>query len=288
MCRYQQKRFDYATNYIRGELNEIEAEAFEAHYMICEECFSAIRFVEKTAVTMNHFGATIFAPVAPSRSRPFAHLGWPGKINNWWNNFVSSIEWKTAAPSFAVYALIVAALSIGYYWIFSNSQMAYKLPAHVDRPSAMFPETRKIAALAQLQPLTWSISDATKANAMLFASLNEVHPLYKNYNHFLAAERLTEIVDDFPESIEANLYLGVSQLRLTQPEEAISSFRKVLELKPGDAAAQWYLAQGYLLQSNVTEAQSVLTTLVKNQDPQYGHSAIALLKAIDKIQSQHK
>jgi tetratricopeptide (TPR) repeat protein len=289
MCRYQQKRFDYAANYIRGELTEVEAEAFEAHYLTCEECFSAIRFVEKTAVTMNHFGASIFAPASANSAHAFAPLGWPEKVKNWWNDFVSSIEWKTAAPSFAVYVLLVAALSIGYYWIFSSPPMAYhKLPSHVDRPSAMLPEPSKIADLPQLQPLAWSISEATKANAMLFPRLNEVQPLYENYNHFLAAERLAKLSTISRNQLRRTLYLGVSQLRLTQPAEAIASFRKVLELNPEHAAARWYLAQGYLMQNNVTEAQSLLATLAKNQDSQYGQPAVQLLKDIDKIQSQHK
>jgi hypothetical protein len=237
---------------------------------------------------MHHFGATVFAPASANSTRAFIPLGWPEKVKNWWNDFVSSIEWKTAAPSFAAYALLVAVLSIGYYWIFSNPEMAHKLPGHMDRPSAMLPESRQIADLTRLQPPDWSIAETMQTNPELFNRLIEVQPLYKNYNHFLAAEKLAEIVNDYPESIEANFYLGISQLRIAQPVEAIASFHNVLGLNPEHEAAQWYLAQGYLMESNVAEAQNWLTVLADKHNSQYGQSAIQLLKAIDKIQSQHK
>ncbi len=280
-CQYDKTRLDYATNYVRGDLSEAEQETFEAHYLECEECFSAVQFVEKTSVTMHHFGASIFAP-APARPA-FAKPDWLAKLKAEWKDtyLAFSMRRKTAVPAFAVYVLLAVGLGFGYYWLNSSLKLAHQ-NTPLDRPSAMLPAGRTVG-LEQLQPsLAWSISAATKANKALFDRLAAVQSLYQYHNYFLAAQGLAEIVKDFPEAIEAHLFLGISQLHINQPAEAIKSLRKVLELSPQHAAAQWYLAQGYLMQDDLAEAQSLLTTLVDQRDPQFSQRAASLLEKIDR------
>ncbi|MGH7599427.1 MAG: zf-HC2 domain-containing protein, partial [bacterium] len=164
-CQYKKTRFDWAAKYMRGALPEADQETFEAHYLGCEECFSAVRFAEKISVTMHHFGASIFAP-APARPVA-AKPDWLVKLKSEWEDlyFAFSREWKTALPALAAYVLLAVALGFGYYKLTSSPQLADERVHHVERPSAMLPTSQ--TGLAQLQPLTWSISEATKANKPL-------------------------------------------------------------------------------------------------------------------------
>ncbi len=286
LCQYKKTRFDFAAKYMRGDLPEADQEAFEAHYLGCEECFSAVRFAEKISVTMHHYGASIFAPVP---ARPVAAKpDWLVKLKSELEDlyFAFSREWRTAVPALAAYVLLAVALGVGYYKLNPSSQVAHQQVTHVERPSAMLPTGQ--TGLAQLQPLPWSVSEATEANKPLSERLAAAQVLYQNHNYFLAAERLAEVVRDFPESIEAHLYLGISQLRNGQPAEGIESLQRVLELNRKHAAAQWYIAQAYLVQGDSVAAQSWLTMLADQHDPKYGQNAHALLKKIAKTSQQKK
>jgi tetratricopeptide (TPR) repeat protein len=286
-CHYEKTRLDLAIDYVRGDLPEDKQDRFEAHYLECEECFSAVRFAEKTAVTMHHYGASIFAP-APAFKPASAKLlaakpDWLTKLQDEWEDIrrAFSTQWKTAVPALATYVLLIAALGWGYHLLTSSSQLAHQ-NAGLDSPGAMVPESSagQGSGLAQSQPLAWLISNETKANAALYARLEAVQPLYEYHNYFSAAEKLAEIVKDFPEAIEGYLYLGVIQVRENQPAEAIKNLGKVLELNPQHPAAQWYLAQGHLMQGDLAEAQSLLAALADRHDSQYGKPAAALLQRI--------
>lgn len=285
-CQYKRKRFDLAAKYMRGALPAADQEAFEAHYLGCEECFSAVRFAEQVSVTMHHHGASIFAP-APARPVA-ASPEWLVKLKSELEDlyFAFAREWRTAVPALAAYLLLALALGLGYYKLTSSSQLANDQVFHVEQPSALLPTGH--TGLAQLQPLGWSISEATRANKPLYERLATAEVLYQNHNYFLAAERLTEVAKEFPESFEAHLYLGISQLRLGQSTEGINSLRRVLELNPNHAAAQWYIAQAYLVQGDSVQAQSWLAMLADQRDPKYGQGAQILLNRIAKSLKQEK
>jgi tetratricopeptide (TPR) repeat protein len=285
-CQYKKTRFDLAAKYLQGVLPEADQEAFEAHYLVCEECFSAVRFAEKVAVTMHHYGASIFAP-APARlvaTKPVWLVKLKSEVEDIY--FAFSREWRTAVPALAAYVLLAVALGFGYYKLNSSSQLAHEQIHHIERPSAMLPTGQ--TGLAQLQPLAWSISEATKAHKPLSEKLATAEVLYRNYNYFLAARELAEIANAFPESFETHLYLGISQLRSGQPAEGINSLRRVLELNPNHAAAQWYIAQAYLVQGDSVAAQSWLIMLAEQRDPKYGQGAQTLLKKIARSSNQKK
>lgn len=284
LCHYKKTRFDYAAKYMRGDLLEADQEAFEAHYLGCEECFSAVRFAERVSVTMHHYGASIFAPVPakPVAAKPDWLMKLKSELEDLY--FAFAREWRTAVPALAAYVLLAVALGFGYYKLTSSSQLAHERAIHVERPSGMLPTSQP--GLAQLQPLSWSISEATAANEPLSKRLVAAKVLYQNHNYFLAAKELAEIASAFPESFETHLYLGISQLRTGQPAEGINSLRRVLELNPNHAAAQWYIAQAYLVQGDSVQAQSWLTMLADQRDPQYGQDAHMLLKKIAKISKQ--
>lgn len=278
-CQFKKKRLDYAIDYVRGELPEAQQDIFEAHYLGCEECFSAVRFAEKTAVTMHHYGASIFAP-----ARAVVQHTLLEKLKAELEDvcLAFSSRWKTAVPALAAYLLLVAVLSGAYFWIAYKSNLAYQ-HNHVDKPAGTVIPDSPISQdghLAEWQPLVWSISNETKANAALYARLKAVKPLYLYHNYFAAADKLTEIVKDFPEAVEGYLYLGVIQVRENQPAEAVKNLNKVLELHPEHVAAQWYLAQAHLLQGNLTKAKNLLAALADQGDTYYGKAAAAQLKKI--------
>jgi tetratricopeptide (TPR) repeat protein len=285
-CQHKKTRFDLAAKYMRGDLPEADQEAFEAHYLGCEECFSAVRFAEKVSVTMHHYGASIFAPAParPAAAKPLWLLKLKSELEDIYLAF--SREWRTAVPALAAYVLLALALGFGYYKLTSSSKLAHEQAFHVEQPSAMLPTGQ--TGLAQLQPLDWSMPEATEANKPLSERLAAAKVLYQNHNYFLAADELAAIANDFPKSIETHLYLGISQLRAGQPAEGIKSLRRVLDLNPKHAAAQWYLAQAYLVQGDSVEAQNWLTMLVDQRDPKYGQGAETLLKKIAKSSKQKK
>lgn len=285
-CQFENTSFDYAAKYVQGDLPEADLETFEAHYLGCEECFSAVRFAEKVSVTMHHYGASIFAP-APAKPVAAKHE-WLVKLKAELEDLYVAFtrEWRTAVPALAAYVLLAVALGFGYYKLNSSSQVAHEQAFHVERPSAMLPTGQ--TGLAQLQPLAWSISEATEANKPLSDRLATAKALYQHYNYFLAVEELATIANEFPESIEAHLYLGISQLLAGQPAEGIKSLRRVLELNPKQAEAQWYIAQAYLMQGDSVAAQSWLTMLTDQHDPIYGQDAHTILKKIAKTSQQKK
>jgi hypothetical protein len=285
-CQYKRTRFDLAAKYMRGALPEADQEDFEAHYLGCEECFSAVRFAEQVSVTMHHYGASIFAP-APAKPVA-ASPDWLVKLKSELEDlyFAFAREWRTAVPALAAYLLLALALGFGYYKLSSNEQLSHTQIHHADRPSAMLPTGQTDAPQAQLQSLAWSISEATNANKPLSDKFAAAEPLYRNHNYFLAADSFAAIAHEFPESVEAHLYLGVSQLRSGRSAEGISSLHRVLQLSPKHPAAQWYLAHAYLVQGDSIEAQSWLTLLVEQRDPNYGQGAQTLLKEIAKSSKQ--
>jgi TolA-binding protein len=70
---------------------------------------------------------------------------------------------------------------------------------------------------------------------------------YRDDNYAEAAQQLAKVVQAFPDGVEAQLYLGISQLSLQRNEQAIPSLAKARQLGPEafreDAA--WYLALAY-------------------------------------------
>ncbi|MDZ7290803.1 MAG: tetratricopeptide repeat protein [candidate division KSB1 bacterium] len=286
-CQYP-NRLEVMTNYVRGVLPDAEQETFEAHYLGCDECFRDLRFVEKAAAAMHYFGTGIFEPTT-AKPKPVSP-GWLKKAKIWVEEIALSQQWKRVVPALATYILLVATMSLGFYLITSNLNLTHhSFRAHSDRRGAMLPESSaQPNILARLEHLDWSISEATKTDTALFARLVAIQRIYQNHNYHQAVERLTQLASDFPNSIDAHLFLGISQLHTNKTAEGIQSLREVLQLDPENAAAQWYLVQGHLIQGDVDEARNLLVTLAERQDSQYGQQAAALLATIDKILVQKK
>jgi tetratricopeptide (TPR) repeat protein len=276
MSCYYQDRFEVITSYVQGDLPENEQEAFEAHYLGCDECFRALHYVEKTTQTMHHFGDSIFAPAPAHAKRAWSE--WLENLKTWWDELYVPESWKRAAPALAAYILLVAAMSVGYYWMTSSPS------SQMDRESGFFvhPHAGKTAPLAKLEHLDWSM--ASLDNSILLSQLAEVERIYQDQRDYpLAEARLARIAKDFPNLADIRLYLGVSQLLEKKTSEGIKSLRQALKLNPQHSAIQWYLAQGDLIQGHASEARTLLTSLADRRDPQYGQKAATLVEAINKL-----
>jgi len=273
-CEYH-SRLDHIARYVREELNEDEQEKFEEHYLGCDACLQSLKFVQKTAVTMQHYGASIFAP------QPIRHFvlsdNWVGAIKTWWDDLPISAQWKSAAPAFAMYLLLIGALSLGYH--FSSKIKGHSLPHESDATLSGGTNTG-----FSLQHLPWTIAKESAGDTALFNRLTAIQANYQKQQYALAADRLVEVVRDFPGSNDARLFLGINQLHNDQTPEASANLNEVLKSNPDDDAALWYLAQSYVKESRLVEARQPLGGLVKQKNSFYYPKAVALLDKIKKLQ----
>lgn len=279
-CAYHD-RLDYIANYVRGELPESEQENFEIHYLACDECLRAVRFVEKTAITMRHYGSDIFAAVqAPAKTQGLDHL------KTWWEAIPLSPQWKAAIPAFATYVVVVCMLALGYSWLDKN----FALSDHSQHEkSSEFIPTASDDSLVDWQHHDWLQLAIGTDDTALYNRLAAARAPYQAQKYRSAADQLAVIVRDYPQALEARLFLGISQFHLHHPAEAVQNLQQILEssreLSPEHSAARWHLAQCYLLQKNFDAARQQLTALVKSNDAHYS----ALAKAsMEKLNRQHK
>lgn len=269
LCTYQ-NRLDDIADYVRGTLPETEKEMFEAHYVGCNACLDNLRMMEKTAFAMRHYGRTIFAGGAKST--------WPERLKTWWEELPLSPQWKSAIPALATYMVIIGILSTGYAW----------LKPHVPLGSWGLTESSEITtspanlALVDLQPYEWAPIVPNAAAPEMNNQLAEARRFYQNGDYAAAANRLTPLVKQFPESVEARLYLSISQLFLnhTNTSLAIKNLEILIKSHPDHAAARWYLAQGYIKKNRIDTARQQLTALKKQGDPLFSPQVEELLKKL--------
>jgi len=269
-CTYQ-NRLDYIADYVRGALPENELETFEAHYLGCDECLANIRVMEKTVFTMRHYGATIFAPP----------ITWSERLKIWWEELPLSQQWKSAMPAFATYLVIIGVLSTGYWWLKSS------LPAggFSHKESGEIATNAANKSLADVQHYGWTPPASNTTDPELVTRLAEIQPIYQARNYRVAADRLTAVVQKFPQSIEARLFLGISQLFLNHhhTNQAIQNLEIIIQSHSDHAAARWYLAQGYITKNRLDEARQQLTALKKQSDPSFGPQAENLLAKLSNF-----
>lgn len=270
-CTYH-NRLDYIADYVRDQLPDDEQEKFEIHYLACDECLDAVRFMEKTSLAMRHYGSRIFAPI-PQTS-------WLDHLKTWWGELPLSQQWKDAIPAFATYLLFVGIMSAGYYLF--NYGIRSQPTSHQDRSGGMMPDSSK-EPLVVVEHLDWALPVANTSDLVLSNRLTEIQPIYQARRYQLAADRLTKVVQDFPQSLEAHLFLGISQLRLKHASPAIENLEKALQIRPEYAPAQWYLSQGYLMQDRSVEARQQLAALMKQQDSYYSKLAERWLKKLTNL-----
>jgi predicted negative regulator of RcsB-dependent stress response len=269
-CTYQ-NRLDYIADYVRGALPELEQETFEAHYLGCDECLANIRVMEKTVFAMRRYGASIFAP----------QITWSDRLKIWWEELPLSQQWKSAIPAFATYLVIIGALSTGYWWLKSS------LPAggFGHKESGEIATNVGNKSLTELKHFDWTQLTPNAAEPELVNRLAEIQPIYQEKKYPQAAEQLTEVVEKFPHSIEARLFLGISQLFLNHQNtrNAIQNLETIIQAHPDHAPARWYLAKGYIKENRFDEARQQLTALKKQNHYSFGPQAEQLLAKLNHL-----
>ena len=271
LCTYQ-NRLDYIAAYVRGALPETEQETFEAHFLGCDECLANIRLMEKTAITMRHYGKTIFAENL--------RITWSERLKTWWEELPLSPQWKSAIPALATYLVIIGILSTGYIWLKPNLSMS----GFGHTASSEITTGSKNSALINLQHYDWTQPVSGMTPPELGNQLAEAQRFYQERDYRSAANRLIPLVEQFPQSPEARLYLGISQLSLNHNHTAlaIQNLEILIQSHPDLAAARWYLAQGYIKESRFDAARQQLTALKKQNDSYFGPQAEKLLAKLNK------
>ncbi len=268
-CAYQ-NRLDHIADYVRGALPESEQETFEAHYLGCDECLANIRVMERTVFAMRRYGASIFAPP----------ITWSDRLKIWWEELPLSQQWRSAIPALATYVLIIGVLSTGYWWLKSS------LPAggFGHKESGEIATNAANKSLAELKHYDWTQPAPNITDPELVNRLAEIQPIYQKKNYPLAVERLTAVVQDFPQSLEARLFLGISQLFLNHQNtrNAIQNLETIIQANPDHAPARWYLAKGYIKENRFDAARQQLAALKKQNDLAFGPQAEQLLAKLNK------
>lgn len=270
LCAYQ-NRPDYIADYVRGVLPADEQETFEAHYLSCDECLANVRLMEKAALTMRRYGAAIFAP----------RLTWLDRLKMWWEELPLSPQWRSAIPALATYVVIIGFLSVGY-WSFKSSVPA---GGFGHKESGEIATKAANQSLAELQHYEWAPPAPNPTDPELTKQLAEIQPIYQEKNYPIAAQRLTTVVQNFPQSLDARLFLGISQLFLnhTNTNRAIQNLETIIQSHPDHVVARWYLAQGYIKENRFDDARQQLTALKKQNDSYYGPQAENLLTKLNHL-----
>ena len=90
---------------------------------------------------------------------------------------------------------------------------------------------------------------------------------YRDDNFSEAAQKLTKVTQVFPDGVEAQLYLGISQLSLQKNAEAIPPLAKAQQLGPQTFRedATWYLALALQREGNTKQSVAELGKLCQGK-----------------------
>jgi len=108
---------------------------------------------------------------------------------------------------------------------------------------------------------------------------------YRDDNFAEAVQKLAKVAQAFPDGVEAQLYLGISQLSLQQDAQAITSLTKAQKLGPETFRddATWYLALAQKRTGNLQQSVAELGKLCQGNSS-YSQRACA---GIQELSAQH-
>ena len=242
-----------------GVLPEVTARGVEAHVAKCRFCqilMEDLASEEQTAARTEEARRVrerVFAVVKPETKN--ARAG-GGLLTIW--------SWKLAPIS----ALAVAVIAV-FVWIRLHPTNVPAPPAVTVVPSgpnlkAQTPlEWEKLSIQLQAQSiLVWRGTPRTKQEKYASA-LASALTYYRDDNFAEAGKRLAKVAKDFPQGVEGQLYLGVTDLKLEQNSEALAPLQAAQRLGPeqfGDNAT-WYLALAYARTGDTLAARLELEEL---------------------------
>jgi hypothetical protein len=175
-----------------------------------------------------------------------------------------SVWFRRAVPVAALVGIVLAAV----VWVRFHQPVA---PASIPTPVAVQPAKPAVPSVLQWEKLPIKLQASSilvlrgeprTAQEKYAAELTTALSFYRDDRFAEAAEKLAKVAQAFPGGVEAQLYLGISQLSLQQNAQAIPPLARAQQLGPETYRqdATWYLAVAH---QRVGDTQASLTELRK-------------------------
>ena len=227
--------------YLNDRLSEAEIEAFEQHYLGCQSCFQELQFRHAAAIELKRL-----PPVSP---RP-AIVPWSSR----WT-------WGLAAAA----VLLLTFVSVATLYRRSNPQVIQKTPAQSETEQQVIARLAVIDTAPPYVPLT--IRGGKRGAAT--GRFQEGMQRYIQHDYAGAVVPLEEAVRLDADLQPASFYLGISDLMLGHPDEAVTQLSRLARMGPNPYTEEshWYLAKAFLKKRDLVSAQRELEAVATLNGP---------------------
>ena len=222
--------------YLTGKLSELEGEAFEQHYLGCQRCFDELQFRHAAAIELKRQPKVSFQPAAA----------------------LGNTRWAWGLATAAV--LLVTLFSVTTFYRRQNPGLVQEPPVPIDTRHEMIDQLALVDPVPPYVPVTMRGGKPQAATERFQDGMQR----YTQHNYAAAITLLQEAI-----RLDANLqpalfYLGISQLMMDQPDEAIGQFSRLthMETSPYLEDSHWYLAKAFLKKRELAAAQQELEAVV--------------------------
>jgi tetratricopeptide (TPR) repeat protein len=262
-CPYRNK-FDKVVAYVRDELPPEEQEAFEAHFLGCDECSRAVMWVERTTLVMERHGQFLFAPAAAPAANFLARYA--GRVAHG----VEKLSWHLGKWRPALgYAVVLVIFSAGF-WLFYKLDHALQ-PEHKQDTESSVVGTPP--AVHEPVTFTWPDDYSSLHDPVLQRKLGALRSLYREKNFAAVADSLALFAGRYPHEPQIRLLRGISLFQDGQLDGAIQELSPLAAGEDAPAAALWFLAQAYVQQQRIAPAKDALQKLLSRPDVRYHRAA---------------
>ncbi|MGH7495037.1 MAG: zf-HC2 domain-containing protein [bacterium] len=262
-CPYRNK-LDKVVAYVREELPPPEQEAFEAHFLGCDECSRAVLWVEKTTLVMQRHGQYLFAPAAAPATNPLARYA--DRVAHALDKFAWTLgNWRPALG----YAAVVLIFSAGF-WLFYKIDHWLR-PGHKQDSESSFVGTEP--AVPEPAAFEWPQDLAPRQDVVLQRKLDAFKALYREKKFAAVADSLALLASKYPDVTAIRLLRGISLFQDGQFGGAIQELAPLAAAEEPPSAALWFLAQAYLQEQKIGLAKDTLQKLLDRPQDQYHDAA---------------
>lgn len=272
-CPYRDN-FEAIVAYVREELPPDQQETFEAHYLHCDDCARDVLWVEKTTLTLQHYGQDLFAPAdeAPASLR----TKWRDQLVCVFENLSWSLgKWR---PAVGYAALIL--IASGGFWLFHRMGEMVRGNGQIARPESMWDAGDPAFDTPTFE---WPADFASVEETDLQQRLNALRPLYLDKKFSPVADTLALLAGQFP-AYERQLRLqqGLSLFQDKKYDRAIALLSPLAAQEDAPAEALWCLAWAYREQNQIEPARQILQKLLARRDHPYHSSAQKLWHGLQR------
>ncbi|MFN7986693.1 MAG: tetratricopeptide repeat protein [Thermoanaerobaculia bacterium] len=236
--------------YLRGELEEPAASAFEEHYFTCDSCFAALEDLRSLRTELVRSRKAVSLTAAMAR-----HLPWLG--------------------------LAAAVLALGVAGTFLLSR---ERPAPTPEPDAVTTPSSRFAELARVEPPAWTPVRLRGSEDEAGRRFREAMEKYEKGDWAAALPILRDASQLDPSAPGASFYRGGCALLAGDPAEAAESLERVVALgdTPYLEEARFYLAKARLAKGDAPGARNELLRIAR-EDGRRRAEARLLLGRLDAL-----